>query len=67
MNAPRYWELLDDACSVVETSLNAPRFSHPYGAMNFHFRFGNWDPTGCTAVLGGGESLGGSHRTGGIF
>jgi hypothetical protein len=41
MNAPRYWQLLDDACSAVETSGNTPRFSNPYGAMNFQGRFGN--------------------------
>ncbi len=28
MNAPRYWEL-HDACSDVNTSANAPRFSYP--------------------------------------
>jgi hypothetical protein len=30
MNAQQYWELCDDACSAVETSANAPRFSCPY-------------------------------------
>jgi hypothetical protein len=36
MNAPRYWEeweLLDDACSAVETNANTLRFS--YGSLNF--------------------------------
>jgi hypothetical protein len=31
INAPRYWHLRDDACSAA----NTPRFSYPYGAMNF--------------------------------
>jgi hypothetical protein len=34
MNAPRYWELHDDACELpvlrIETSANSPRFSYPY-------------------------------------
>jgi hypothetical protein len=34
INAPRCWQLRDDACSDVETCANTPRFSYPYGAMN---------------------------------
>ncbi len=33
MNAPRCWQLRDDACSNVETSVNTLCFSYPYGAM----------------------------------
>jgi hypothetical protein len=40
MNAPRYCELRVDGCSNIENSANTPRFSHPYGAMNFHVRVG---------------------------
>jgi hypothetical protein len=42
MNDPRWWQLLDDACTCAlyrlrdETSANTPLFSYPYGAMNFH-------------------------------
>ncbi len=32
---PRRNERSGDACSAVVTSANAPRFSYPYGAMNF--------------------------------
>jgi hypothetical protein len=39
-NAPQYWELRDDTCTVHcilldETSANALRFLYPYGAMTF--------------------------------
>ncbi len=42
INAPRYWELRDDACSAFETSGNTSRFPHPYRTMNFHVRSGNY-------------------------
>jgi hypothetical protein len=45
MNESRWWQLLDDACTLYrlrdETSVNTPLFSYPYGAMNFHHRIGN--------------------------
>ncbi len=38
------WTLCDtgnhDACSAVESSAKTPRFSYPYGAMNFRMRSG---------------------------
>jgi hypothetical protein len=40
-NVPRYLELHDDACSAVETGVNTPHFSYPYGAMNYHRWVGN--------------------------
>ncbi len=44
MNALRYCELHDDAFSGDDTSANTPRFSFPYGAMNFNGRVGSYDP-----------------------
>ncbi len=38
LNAPRYWQLRDDAGSDVETS-GTPRFSYTYGAMSFMLAF----------------------------
>jgi hypothetical protein len=35
VNAPQCWQLHDNACSNVVTSANTPRFSFPFGAMNF--------------------------------
>jgi hypothetical protein len=56
MNAPRYWELRDDACELHvlrdETSANAPRFSYP-----FHRRHSTW--------LGGALNFKGLSQDGG--
>jgi hypothetical protein len=35
MNPPRYWVLLDDACSAIEISAKTPGFFHSYGAIIF--------------------------------
>jgi hypothetical protein len=35
MNAPRYWQLRDDAFSAINNSANTPRFPYPYGAASF--------------------------------
>ncbi len=60
MNAPRCLQLRNDVCGDVETSVNTPLFSYPYGAMNFMPPLGLRDPNSNsqqpTAVRDGAES-----------
>ncbi len=68
MNALRYWQLRDDACTLyrlgAETSANSPSFSYPHGAMNFLAALAIKILIANSCIRDDAESLKGSHRTG---